>query len=241
MVMEAKKVEGYGFPQFVYTQYNQLNDAQKQSLFRALGQLSLLDILVGNDDRLMRAEDFNEPTYIKHGPEQPNLDNLMVEKDSFLVYGIDNVSNPKYCEERETYLNFLNTVLSPSIFVHLSKNIQASITLFFKFTDTPPANATEKEALKSFIKDFQAIGAAPIQQGLEEMYGHFIGTILPAWKSDRATEIKTLLNQLDPSFIAMIDERFDAASQRSISSAALTREGPTPLDGDDPLNRSFRE
>ncbi len=126
-VMIAEKIKGQNLLEFSFTKYIRLSPQQREKFFERLGRIAMLDLLMGNLDRLIQV-DFNKGEYFIDDALEVNLGNVMVVMDKdFHLFAIDNGIEQNLIdsgEHIEKYNKFLAGLLAREDFCDvLTRNI----------------------------------------------------------------------------------------------------------------------
>ena len=185
IILFSERVVGENLFDFARHKYQHLSLEQKPKLFIQLGQLALLDMLIGNADRLIRFEyDFRKAKFRLEKGES-NLGNLMVswcgnissdtDADSTpseqiqtnpILYAIDNgigtgnLKSPliEDASQRKKYLEFLDKRLNspkPKRLNNVAKAMTASIQADLDRTAEETANTPSERPLGSIKAQLQ--------------------------------------------------------------------------------------
>ncbi|MBM3198515.1 MAG: hypothetical protein FJZ58_04580 [Chlamydiae bacterium] len=94
LVLFSERVAGVNFYDGAFMEWTEFFNSQKQWVFRQLGRMTFLDLLLGNIDRIVR---YYEGTMLWQAAIESNLGNVMMTSSAFLheeemptVYAIDN-------------------------------------------------------------------------------------------------------------------------------------------------------
>ncbi len=115
-VLVMERIKGGNLSDFFRVNYNGLNIEQKKNLFRDFGRMAMLDLLLGNTDRLLMLH-WGEDYIPDLGAAPCNLGNLMLaERDdgSNFLYAIDNSVDVKFIDnprKRNNYSRFVFSLL----------------------------------------------------------------------------------------------------------------------------------
>ncbi len=202
-----EKIPGQTMYDFVNSErYDLATKEQKKDLFFKIGELSLLDFMIGNSDRFVSID-------VTHGffliESAANLGNALVhlQDEFFSLFLIDNGIDTLLCEHanqlqelrakafREQYLTFLKTQISSDKGLQkLAFNIFSSI--FYYIKDTPE----DEEFFTSIF------------EGILYMNGKIKGTLLPFWRSGEADSLKRKIAQNAPGVLQPLDQRINTFS-----------------------------
>lgn len=223
-LMLMEKVKGSNLIDFAQTKYSYMSADEKSDLFRKMGYLAMLDLLIGNTDRLIQTEYNTKTGEYRLEDLTANLGNLMIDwfpnEDKLPeLYAIDNsvktelvvskVQKDKY-NELVKDLNHRDkmAILSDVIIRSIQKSIQ---DIAEELTET--TNETFQESLdkfKPFLEDLckSDLVKSSLKNGLEEMSQSFTQEFLPFWDSQKTLQIKKYLKDHHPEFFDAISKRF---------------------------------
>jgi len=219
-LMLEEKVPGHDLLVFARKRYKELTTPQKEKFFRQLAGLSMIDLLMGHNDRIVHIEYDNVlalPTDWSTLSEllQANLGNALVswpthEPDPIL-FAIDNgVELPLVTPpNKQRHLSFLQTLFSSPRFEELiGKNMRASILKavkqFIQETENDPDFAKDltkiREELSVFTHDIEHDQNVLIAftAGIQQMRGIIKDKMIPFLQSDR---FKILAQFVDTNFL----------------------------------------
>ena len=220
-VMVAERVCGANVVDFALTKYEYLNPKQKEDFFKRLGALALLDLLIGNSDRLAKAEKSFKTGAYELSDLESNLGNVMIEwrdikQDEPIVYAIDNGMDPDlYLNpgEQEKYLLFLKTLFSsPNWSVQIGKSIAKSMqsALRMQADDESSANVEEMKAKFALLsQDLDGMAVDALIAGVEEMAQKLESSLLPKWESDECMTVRQSLRSTAPNLLSGVQTRFE--------------------------------
>lgn len=172
-LMFSEKVQGEGLFDFINSKYVEMNSTQKEELFKKMGSLVLLDLLLHHNDRVNIVK-FNSDTSkyeltLKSQnlvSEGTNLNNLMIDSDKVVVYAIDNgLEGDKSFEESILYTEFLKELFSQDNWVI---SVSQAIAETFENTLADGVGLSDQESL--FIDDLKIFGMRAIQKGIADLY-----------------------------------------------------------------------
>jgi hypothetical protein len=203
---------------FAYTKYPLLTSEQKVTLFTRLARLALLDLLVGNLDRLIRVEQ-NKGQYSLDAVEA-NLGNVMLVwrqemEEPPRIYAIDNTMNAKLLSdpaEKVLYNEFLTRLCSDTLMVELLANNMLDCILGALVTqvDDSGKNVREvREKLKVFQEDLRSIGRSAFVSGLHQMTAYLKTRLIPEWNQEEGASLRAYLEAIAPEFLISLQERLD--------------------------------
>ena len=211
-----EKVEGSDLIGFLLGDYQNLDLRSKTLLFISLGKLAFFDLILGNQDRLIRFEDLNNPTLEpEYGIIDCNLENIMVSKDLSALYLIDNAigdgKEAPSSEENTAHLNFLESMLrQPNHEELIAKYLMNALnTAIDNLKENIGGTKTEQETqvavLTTLQKDIKTLQEAFHQafiEGIQQMKRELLERIVPAWKSNIDLQAK-----INPELKDTIDAR----------------------------------
>lgn len=220
-LMLMEKVKGSNLIDFAETKYPFLKEDQKIDLFRKMGHLAMLDLLVGNTDRLIQTEYDAKTNQYRLEALTANLGNLMIDWDPNEdklpeLYAIDNSVKKELIlnkMHKDKYNEFLQYQFKDSIQIvnTIIRSIQKSFDdiaeeLLENSNDTLQVSLAK---FKSILDDLQKVQLkTAMKNGLEEMLQLFSQDILPFWNSFDALKIKNHLTDNHPELLEAISERF---------------------------------
>lgn len=172
------KVNGSNLKDFIGTKYQHLSELQKKELFTHIGQLAILDLITGNDDRFIQPEYHSDTEDYFLGNGASNLGNDMIvwngtEKHP-TFYAIDNTISWVLIDPESTrktkYNEFLKEFLAKDDYVGLmAKSVLNSIDEATVIVDYSGITPEYKESVESFRNDLKRIAFGFFCQGIEEM------------------------------------------------------------------------
>lgn len=205
VVAELAKIRGEGFPDFLKNHYESLSSDQKHSLFRRLGKIAGLDLLLGHNDRLLNLVD-DENNMVSMEDLYANLENIMVAYDpekGFALYLIDNPLE----DENLQHVDVLRDSISEDSFAGtLADYIRIAIKNCL-------AEVTHTDSSRIFLKDLERYGAQDIAQGIATMDKQIVESIAPSWVEAATPDIaeaRNLLEIASPGFTTRVDDRMKA-------------------------------
>lgn len=185
-LMLMEKVNGSNFIDFAKTKYQYLSEEEKRDLFQKMGQLAMLDLMIGNTDRLIQAYYHTDEEQYRLEDVSANLGNLMIEwfpKEGKLpkLYAIDNGVKPELITdetEKAAYIQFIqdtNNVngLADVMIRFIQKSFQDTAERLAETTKKP---LKETKALFADILTDLKTSTLPkiaLAKGLEEMLSNF--------------------------------------------------------------------
>ncbi len=229
LIMLIEKISGSNLIDFARVKYRLLNSEEKQHLFEKMGQLAMLDFLLGNTDRLIQTS-YNMATKQYQWENQTaNLGNLMVdwfpnEGKMPYLYAIDNGIKPPLItdeEEKNAYklfihnyfedskMGFLTDLLVDSMKKSCFDHAELSTTL----TITLAQRLQEFEPLFNDLKDSD-FSKRSLAKGLNEMSTAFKEWLPSFWGSDQALKIKNYLKENYSTLLDAVSERIEILTQR---------------------------
>jgi hypothetical protein len=220
-LMLMEKVKGSNLIDFAETKYPFLKEDQKIDLFRKMGHLAMLDLLIGNTDRLIQTEYDAKTNQYRLENLTANLGNLMIDWDPNEdklpeLYAIDNSVKKELILDKmhkDKYNEFLQDQFKDSIPIinTIIRSIQKSFDDIAEEL-SENSNGTLQESLakfKSILDDLQKVQLKiAMKNGLEEMTQAFSQDLLPFWNSFDALKIKNHLDANHPELLKAISERF---------------------------------
>lgn len=220
IVMLAERINGETLCSFVMAKYKMLTNDQKEKLFIQLGQIAMLDLIIGNSDRLLPiCKPTENESYHLLGSEA-NLGNIMIrwipdEKKDPLIYAIDNAIEAELINDPiliQKHLAFLESQFSnPEMADTLSKSIARSILSAI----SNHIDQAEKQKIPEFRKEFNSIstdieqfGTSCFQAGLKGMSSMLESTLIPMWNGEQGNFPKNYLSTTYPKLLSAIEIRF---------------------------------
>ncbi len=222
-ILIMEKIKGANFFDFVKSKYKFLPPAFKEKLFTRLGRLALLDLFLGNNDRLLLSLYDQSKKCYELEDYASNLANIVIvwaegSKEPPAVYTIDNgldgvlIDNPEY---RGKYLEYLVALQKDPTMIHrLTSAVMGAMKNSIEDLlgeDLEPGEDIDslREHVDLFCDDLEAIGPTAIKQGLREMYASMKQTIVPRWHGQEGVPIRTFLKDNYPAMDQAITERFN--------------------------------
>ncbi len=224
-LMLMEKVKGSNLIDFAQTKYQYLDIEEKCDLFQKMGHLAMLDLLIGNTDRLIQTRyDANAKQYLLENITA-NLGNLMIDwfpdEDRFpLLYAIDNGIKTELITDvtqKDAYNKFIrNQFEDANMKADLADTIIGSIKNSFQDNAEVLAESSKEsltETLAKFdpiLKDLQNSDVLKnaLVKGLEEMSWKLKEDLLPFWNNNEALKLKRHLNDNFPTLLEAVSERF---------------------------------
>ncbi len=217
-IMAMERIQGENLYDFAKSKYAGLDDAQKKELFYNLGKLVPLDILLGNNDRLLKL-DISGDNFLNSF--EANLGNVMLSQEQLngnpRLHAIDNalegdLSSNKQIQKR--YLEIIQTMFkdpnSPQAF---AKSMTRSISdaLNTQLSEEPLAAAKETQVrLGPLFQDLGTIAQPAFEAGIRDGIALLRKELIPAWDSERSAELKKQLATLHPALLEAVNERLTA-------------------------------
>ncbi len=217
-IMLLEKINGSNMLDFIETKYELLNSEQKQALFEKMGQLAILDLWIGNTDRLIKL--CYKGQYTLQAISSANFGNLMirwdVDTDQMLeLYAIDNgvdlqlISNERH---KSAYRKFLNSYLDdPTPIESLAACALACMREAIQIkiqTSTPDT----KKKLFAFQKDLEDLDVAKpaLTKGISDMFTILKESLPAFWDGEEAVNIKNYLKENCPELLEAVSAQFEA-------------------------------
>lgn len=105
VVLFMEKVNGKDLAEFILSHdKTPFNPDQNVKFFKSLGSVTLVDLFMGNLDRIIKPDDENGYSLSEASPFAPRLDNIMIQSN-FCLYLIDNELEPGL--DNKAYNSFL--------------------------------------------------------------------------------------------------------------------------------------
>lgn len=213
IILEKLRENIFDFARAKYPKIEEM--AQRRKFFEKLGKLSVIDLFVGNLDRLVRIFINRKGKYALQ-PIEANLGNIMfggLQKDD--MFAIDNEIDPDLLqkESKEKYHAFLEELLqTPSFEKTLASNmvesILSGITVMAE-DETSVRYDKLLEELEPFSEDLKKFGGDCFEKGIRDMIFQFQKELLPKWASDKAKPFKEYLSENYPEIYSGIEERLE--------------------------------
>ena len=231
-ILLMERICGENLFDFGKDRYDYLSQDQKEKLFNQLGQVAMLDVLFGNQDRLIQVYfDKDENTYRLETFES-NLGNIMIswagdtrrpssscgskQEDSPdpVIYTIDNgigldlIEDPNNKEQYAIFLKKLctNPKMEQEMAIAMTQSILTAVNTLCDDED----NRTEAiQKFKPFTNDLKKFGAPAFESGIKEMLNRLHSTLLPLWDSKAAQPLKTHLSSIYPDLALAVAERIE--------------------------------
>lgn len=217
-IMLMERVQGSNLFDFAENKYQYLSEEEKSDLFQKMGNLAMLDLLIGNTDRLIQTSyDADKKQYVLKDLTA-NLGNLMIDwfKGKFPnLYAIDNGVKIELIKDETEKVAYNQLIQKCEDINSVADMMIRSIKNSFQ--EHAEGLATSKEPQDQVIAKFEAIlndlqnSDAPkkaLINGLEEMSRNFNYILLPFWNSDEALKLKDYLKDNYPALLDAVSERF---------------------------------
>lgn len=128
-----EKVSGSNLVDFAKTEYAKLHEKQKQDLFKKMGMIAMIDLILGNTDRLIQTAYAAQEYSLDN--QSANFGNLMISwtgavDEMPILYTIDSGINSDLIsntERKKSYKRFLQIYLNENSIPDLAKSIAASM------------------------------------------------------------------------------------------------------------------
>ncbi len=218
-VMCSEKVPGAHLLDFARSKYVTLSPAQKMKLLERIMRIALLDIVVGNIDRIIQVDELEDRYEL--ADFEVNLGNVMIvmrEGGEPLPYAIDNGADAQLVEsfeKRQQYIAFLTSIFSRGdwsrvLAENITASMQAALRTQIDECDLESMNRSMiVTQLEAFSSDIESVdGQAAIQRGLLTMVRMLKTHLLPAWGDGRMDVVKTSMRQCEPLLLSALNERF---------------------------------
>ncbi|MDP1608349.1 MAG: hypothetical protein Q8L98_03430 [Chlamydiales bacterium] len=216
-VMIIEKIQGDTLYEFARFKYESLSESQKTALFLELGKLAILDLLLGNTDRLQ------QPKWSNFHPEldtyRANLGNIMLssqENGDIKVHPIDNaveeslITEPK---KRTNYSAFIHSLFATKESEKVMSSavvgsLQTALTRAVERArcDNEAAAEALQQQLQPMLDDLQRIALPVVEEGMKQMIHSLRNTLIPAWHSERSALLKEQMGELHPELLTVIEE-----------------------------------
>jgi len=241
LMIFMERVSGSNLFDFAKDKYQLLNPEEKQDLFEKMGRLSMLDMLIGNTDRLIQTS-YNKSTKQYQCENQTaNLGNIMVdwfpnEGKVPSLYAIDNGIKPQLItdeEEKAAYKQFVGNyfedskmtdVLADLIVDSMQKGCRDNAELSTTLDITLAHNLKEYQPFLDDLKDSDLLKQALVK-GLFEMSMTLKEQLPSFWNSDEALKIKNYLKENYPMLQDAVTERIQILNRRD-NMNSLQNTGP---------------
>lgn len=235
-VMLSEKIPGQTLMDFSYTGYNHLTPQERGKFFERLGRLAVIDLLLGNLDRLAKpVVDESAASYFfdEEYPLESNVGNVMVvskeEAPHFSLYAIDNeiaeelINNPDLKQKYSAFLidtvkdlDSFAKVVAQSISSGLDAQVYEIDCRSVKIPNKDKVKTNDiKELYEPLKKDLASFGEESLKKGIVSTIGWLQGKVdvreegFPfRWQhSDQARGLKEYLNRVHPDLLEAVEER----------------------------------
>ncbi len=220
-VMISEKINGENIRAFTYTKFASMNEEQKYQLFKQLGSLSLLDLIFGNDDRLVPIQYVEGSGYCLK-PDEANLGNAMVTWDGEelpQVHAIDNGIDNRFLDEpqlADEYRAFLRSFFSSQNYVHelaesMVQNIEGTVegASYKLLQSTASYDQVKAEKMEAFKKQLRPIALEAFKAGITEMQAALKIRLIAQWKSGAADALKQTIQAPIPELLPELEKRLE--------------------------------
>lgn len=222
-IMLMERIRGANLFDFVKSKYEHLPRQHKEKLFTRLGRLALLDLFVGNNDRLIKNVYNSINASYELEDIESNLGNIVIvwsesSQEPPALYAIDNGLDPELIDSpdhRQKYLEFLVALQQdPEMIERLADAamgaMKNAIEGLLEEELEPGENIpTLRKQVGRFCDDLDAMGSAALCLGLKEMYATISKTIAPKWNSPEGEPIRTFLKDNYPAMDQALTKRFN--------------------------------
>lgn len=212
-VMLMERVAGANLYDFAQSKYCSLAVWQKEWLFAHLGQLALLDLLIGNQDRFIRIPE--------HGPHQEflesNLGNAMVvwsgkDNDPPKLVAIDNDVQESLMAGGQSAVLYQacleNLFKAPNMVEILAKGMLLSVLKGLdRMVEDEDNPLKVKKQLAAFVEELPAIALPAFEKGLQAMSDAIAGLSIPLEENCAFTPLKNYLLAVQPDWIEVLSMR----------------------------------
>jgi hypothetical protein len=214
VLMFMKYVAGENFRDFVRSEkYAKLSVDQKRDLFKLIGGITIVDVLLGNTDRFAQVSADGEES--KYGFDElgANLGNVMVRWDPSqfqfpLIYVIDNLIEPQLLSVEkliELYNKFLaQQLISPTFVQRLAENVMENI----KFS-TDPIGDQALRTIAADLEDRELNLQRSVEKGIRKTMRYIQERLLPVWKEG-------FVQGISPEIFRVVDQRIKIFAERRI-------------------------
>lgn len=218
-IMLLERIPGSNLFDFAKTKYQDLSQDQKEKLFTRLGRLAMLDVLMGNTDRLIQVFYHKESSSYDLVTYESNLGNAMIVWSSELqfpeLFAIDNGIDEKLIHDPEykaKYLAFLDNILKNPKMTELltdamTKSVKSAISLMAEDEDDDLVELRKR--LKPFVADLESLGQSAIANGIAEMKESLRTTLIPKWDSEDNAGLISHLKWAHPELLEAVKERLE--------------------------------
>jgi hypothetical protein len=219
-VMLSERIWGENLLDFAISKYKSLTMEQKEKLFTRLAELAMLDIFMGNLDRIIQIY-FNSSGEYVLADLETNLGNVMVygipkREVDLKNYAIDNeidmdlIFDP---EKKAKYIGFLKSILSnPDFYDILVNNMVASIRYALNSQLDDALDGYDHSLIEEvranidlFKTDIKEIAPEFFKLGLGTMKLWLKEDLIPSW--NKAEILKNQVEENLPLLVSSIDER----------------------------------
>jgi hypothetical protein len=230
LIMLIEKISGSNLIDFVRVKYPLLKPEEKQNLFEKMGQLAMLDFLLGNTDRLIQTS-YNMATKQYQCENQTaNLGNLMVDwfpnEGKFpYLYAIDNGIKPQLITddaEKIAYKQFVHNYFVDSQMIGsladlIADSMKKSCVEHAELSTTLDITLAQKlkefEPLMNDLKD-PGFLIKSLEKGLNEMSIALKEWLPSFWGNYQALKIKIYLKENYSMLLDAVSERIEILNQR---------------------------
>jgi SpoVK/Ycf46/Vps4 family AAA+-type ATPase len=170
-----------------------------------LGRLSLLDMVLGNFDRLVYITLDKEENRYKISDSEVNLGNIMLdwkdtEQNAPVLYVIDNSIHSEVLENPDACLALIEQfVAQPPAYHYIAEmmviSIQKALNSLSRDNKTMDPKKLQK-MMKFFSKDLKKFGKDEINGGLNEMSKVLKSTLSTVW--NKQEELRDYLEKTEP-------------------------------------------
>lgn len=224
-ILLIEKLPGSNLFDFLRTKYSELPEKQRKILFTHIGELAMIDLIVGNDDRFTQINYDEINNEYQLGDDMIcNLGNVIVdwegiEGQELSFYAIDNVIGWPLIDPNEQQVNkkkyneFIKALLSNENYAEMITqsmicSFDAATTIVLEAKDNPSMADRElisaHEQLEPFRKDLKSIAFEAIARGIHQMAGHLQDYFCSSYK-----ENSVLQNYLYADLNKALVERFE--------------------------------
>jgi hypothetical protein len=222
-IIIMERIRGANLFDFVKSKYEHLTREHKEKLFTRLGRLAMLDLFMGNNDRLIRNLYNYENACYELEDIESNLGNIVivwstVSKEPPAVYAIDNGLDNDLIESPELRSKYLEYLISlqqdPQVLQRLTNTLigamKNAVESMLEEELEPGENIHSlREQVAYFSDDLEAMGPAALSLGLKEMYATISKTIVQKWNNQEGEPIRNFLKDNYPAMDQALTERFN--------------------------------
>ncbi len=224
-IMLIERVAASNLYDFADKKFKELSFEQKQELYVGLGRLAMLDVFMGNTDRLVQFGDYNPSKGFELVPWESNLGNVMIgltsgERAGLFLYAIDNGIDQRLITDSKcnaAYNLFLEQLLGDQNMLErlagvMIPSIAKDIRDHLAQSDIKDPNQFNqlKLDLEFFILDLNSEEAkSEILHGLADMCKKLNEVLLPFWESKQSDFLKQHLSETHPILLEVISGRFE--------------------------------